>query len=276
MRSRSVLFGPAGRVDFVPKFVASGADIGVLDLEDATPEAAKAGARAALVSAAPGAADLGDMGLVVRTNPVGSPHFPLDVEAAVGARADGIIVPKLETGAQVEEVRAAMVTAGLDDAVLCGGIESAAGVDAANEVCKTGLDLVYFGAEDFITDMGGVRTESNLEVVYARSRVALAARLASIPALDQVVVDYGDDVRFREEAEFARTLGYSGKLCIHPNQVPLANDAFTPSSIEIERARAIVTAAEAAAREGSGVVAFEGTMVDAPIIERARALLADL
>ena len=111
-------------------------------------------------------------------------------------------------------------------------------------------------------------------MLFARSSVVLAARLAAIPALDQVVVDYGDPDRFRSEAEFARSLGYSGKLCIHPSQVAIANEAFTPSVAEVERARAIVAAAETAAGAGAGVVSFEGTMVDAPIIERARAVIA--
>jgi citrate lyase subunit beta/citryl-CoA lyase len=132
---------------------------------------------------------------------------------------------------------------------------------------------VYFGAEDFITDIGGVRTESNNEVLYARSRVVIAASLSGIPALDQVVVDFGDDERFRTEANEARSLGFQGKLCIHPSQVQLAREAFTPSDEEITRARALLAAAADAEVRGLGVISFEGTMVDAPIIMRARKIL---
>ena len=268
-----MLFGPAARVDFVAKFVAAGAAIGVLDLEDATPEAAKADARRVIAAAKPGTEDLDGMQLFVRTNSIGSSHFSDDVEAAREAGAQGLVVPKLETDREVEDVRAAMANRGMSEASLCAGIESVAGVHRAVEVCGAGVDLVYFGAEDFVTDMGGVRTESNTEVLYARSQVVIAARLANVPAFDQVVVDYTNAEKFRTEALEARSLGFSGKLCIHPSQVALANEAFAPTADEIEWAKKVVAAAEAG---GDGVVAVDGTMVDAPIITRARALLKNL
>lgn len=268
-----MLFGPAQRIDFVAKFVASGADIGVLDLEDATPEAMKADARTAIAAAKPGEGDLGSMRLFVRTNSLGSRHFASDLAAAAEAAAHGIVVPKLETDREVGDVRREMVSVGLAEAQLCAGIESAAGVYRAVEVAGAGADMVYFGAEDFITDIGGVRTESNTEVLYARSRVAIAARMSGIPALDQVVVDYGDDARFREEANMARSLGYQGKLCIHPGQVRLATEAFSPSEGELERARALLQAAADAEAQGLGVISFEGAMVDVPIIRRAQQLI---
>lgn len=268
-----MLFGPAKRIDFVEKFVASGADIGVLDLEDATPEAAKAEARDVIAAARPGHSDLGSMRLMVRTNSLGSPHFAADLAAAAEAGAHGVVVPKLEIGREVADVRREMVAVGLGEALLCAGIETAAGVHRAVEVAGGGADLVYFGAEDFITDIGGVRTESNTEVLYARSHVAIGARMAGIPALDQVVVDFGDDDRFRREAALSRSLGYQGKLCIHPAQVTLANETFSPSDEEVARATALLQAAEKAEAEGLGVISFEGTMVDAPIIRRAQQVI---
>lgn len=273
MRVRSVLFGPAERVDFVAKFVAAGADVGVLDLEDATPPDAKDRARSAMVDAQPGEQDLGAMALFVRTNALGSPHFSDDLEAALAAGAHGIVVPKLETDREVQDVRRAMSNRGLRTQKLCAGIESVAGVHRAVEVCGAGADMAYFGAEDFITDIGGVRTAGNTEVLYARSRVAIAARLAGIPSLDQVVVDYRNPDAFAAEASVARSLGYQGKLCIHPSQVALANAAFSPSADELGWARGVLAAAAAAEAEGRGVVSYEGTMVDAPIINRARALV---
>ena len=226
-----------------------------------------------MVAAAPGAASLGSMRLFVRTNSLGTPHFADDVEAAASAQVDGIVVPKLETDREVEDVRAAMAAAGFTGGLLCGGIESAAGVHRAVEVCGAGLDLAYFGAEDFVTDMGGRRTADNTEVLYARSALALAGRVAGIPVLDQVVVDFRDEARFAAEAAAARDLGFAGKLCVHPGQVPLANAAFTPSEIEIADARGLLAAVEEA---GTGVVSYEGMMVDAPLIERARRLLAQV
>ena len=266
-----MLFGPANRVDFVAKFAAAGADIGVLDLEDAVAESGKSAARDAIADARPGSEDHGPMQLFIRVNAIDTPHFTNDMAAAAAAQVSGVIVPKLEDAAGVEHVRGAMATPNIT--LCCAGIESAAGVHRAVEVAGAGADLVYFGAEDFITDMGGVRTEGNAEVLYARSHVALAARLAEIPALDQVVVDYNDGQRFDREAATARSLGYTGKLCIHPSQVGLANAAFTPTATEVDWARGVLAAAEAAEADGTGVIAYEGRMVDAPILTRARVLL---
>lgn len=276
MRVRSLLFGPAARLDFVTKFVASSADVGVLDLEDATPEAEKAAARAALAEAAPGSEPLGGMLLFVRTNSVGTEHFAEDVAAAAAAQADGIVVPKLETGREIPDIREAMASVSFAGGLLCGGIESVAGVHRAVEVCGAGLDLAYFGAEDFITDIGGRRTAENTEVLYARSRVVMAGRLAGIPVLDQIVADYRDEARFAAEAAQARDLGFAGKMCIHPGQVALANAAFTPTDAEIEFARGLVAAAAEAEAAGSGVASYDGMMVDAPLIERARRLLESI
>lgn len=269
-----MLFGPAKRTDFVAKFVAAEADIGVLDLEDATPESAKDEARDSLVDARPGEGELAAMILLIRTNALGTRHFAADVQAAFVSGAHGIVVPKLETHREVQDVRREMDKAGMTNALLCAGIESVAGVYQAVEVIGAGVDLAYFGAEDFITDIGGVRTESNTEVLYARSRVAMAARLSGVPALDQVVVDLSDSDRFTREADLARSLGYQGKLCIHPSQVALANQAFTPSEDELTWARGVIAAADEAEKDGRGAVSYEGTMVDAPIVNRARHLLA--
>ena len=274
MRTRSMLFGPANRLDFVPKFVASGTDIGVLDLEDAVAEADKDAARNDITNGRPGAGDLGTMALFVRVNSLDSGHFAQDLKATAAARAHGIIVPKIEDAAGVGEVRAAMARDGIEELALCAGIETAAGVHGAREIAAAHVDMVYFGAEDFITDMGGVRTESNHEVLYARSQVALAARLGGVPALDQVVTDFGDEERFEREAKEARAMGYAGKLCIHPAQVALALAAFSPSEEQLAWARGVLAAVEESG--GSGVASFEGTMVDAPIITRAEALLAQV
>ncbi len=267
-----MLFGPANRLDFVDKFVRSGADIGVLDLEDGTAEASKDAARAGVADLDMSGVELGSMRLFVRVNAIGTRHFADDLDAVAASGVHGVIVPKLETDRQVEEVREALVRRRFGGQ-LCGGIESVAGVHRAVEISGAGVDLVYFGAEDYIADLGGVRTTSNTEVLYARSQVGIAARLAGIDALDQIVADYGDTERFSAEAAVARSLGFAGKLCIHPNQVALANAAFTSTAEEVEWARGVIAAAEAGEAEGSGVVSYEGTMVDAPIIRRARAIL---
>jgi citrate lyase beta subunit len=108
-------------------------------------------------------------------------------------------------------------------------------------------------------------------VLHARSSVAIAARLAGIPALDMVTLDYRDGDRFTDEASGARALGYAGKLCIHPDQVPLANAAFTPTDEEVHRARRILAAYDAA---GGAATSLDGEMVDEVIAVQARSVLA--
>jgi citrate lyase subunit beta/citryl-CoA lyase len=129
----------------------------------------------------------------------------------------------------------------------------------------------YFGAEDYIADLGGVRTPGNAEVAWARAFVAVAARLAGVPALDMVTIDFHDDDRFTAEAREARALGYAGKMCIHPAQVPLARAAFQATPDEVDAARRLLAAFEAA---GGQTIAFEGQMVDEVVAARARAVLA--
>jgi citrate lyase subunit beta/citryl-CoA lyase len=181
-----------------------------------------------------------------------------------------VVVPKLETPRQLFDVAQA-----LQGAPVVAGLETVLGVADARELLRApALDVVaaaYFGAEDFIADLGGVRTPDNAEVSHPRASVAIAARLAGIPALDMVTIDFGDDDRFRRESAEARALGYAGKLCIHPRQVELANEAFLPSEAEVEWAGRLLEAFWAA--EGR-TIAFEGLMVDEVVAARARAILA--
>ena len=255
MRWRSVLFVPGDRPDLAAKAPRSGPDVVVLDLEDAVPPAAKAEARQAVRQAATGLA--GGPPVLVRVNPPGSPWFDDDVATLPDGIA-GVVVPKAEASIDLGGVP------------VVAGIETVRGVADARDVVA-GAAACYFGAEDFVTDLGGVRTPANGEVLYARSAVAVAARLAGIPALDMVTLDFHDADRFRREAGEARALGYAGKLCIHPAQVALANEAFVPAADEVDRARRLLDAFAAA---GGATIAFEGQMVDEVVAAQARRVLA--
>lgn len=274
-RLRSLLIAPASRPDMCAKLPRSGPDGVVLDLEDAVAPAAKAEARAqARVAAAELCSQHLDLAVFVRVNALDTQWFADDVAEGLAEELIGVVVPKLESGAQVDHVQEALMEAGRSHLRLLAGIETAAGVARAADVLEHArVDLAYFGAEDFITDMGGVRTDDGFEVLYARSQVALAARLAGVPVLDQVVTAFGDDERFSADAAVGRSIGYSGKLCIHPAQVPLANQCFSPSPTERDRARALLAVWDEALARGQASVAFEGQMVDEPLARRARALL---
>jgi citrate lyase subunit beta/citryl-CoA lyase len=116
------------------------------------------------------------------------------------------------------------------------GLETVRGVADARDVLHTPVVACYFGAEDYVADLGGVRTAGNAEVAWPRAYVPVAARLAGVAALDMVTIDFGDGDRFRAEAREARALGYAGKLCIHPAQVPLAAGPSAPAS-QVDTAR---------------------------------------
>lgn len=273
-RWRSVLFTPATRPDRAARLVRTRADVTVLDLEDAVPASEKTLARdglaafaAELRSAAP------DLAVLVRVNPVGSPWFAEDVAAAAEAGVAGVVLPKAATPADGVALAQAWASAGGGaDRAFLAGLETAAGVEAAPALLGAGLySAAYFGAEDYVADVGGRRTAGSTEVLYARSRVAMAAALGGVDAVDQVVVAYRDHAAFEADARAARDLGYRGKLCIHPDQVALAHAAFTPGPAEVARARAVLDALAAA---GGGVATFEGQMIDAPAIRAAERVLA--
>jgi len=273
-RLRSLLFAPASRPDVLAKLPRSGPDGVVLDLEDAVPAAGKADARVhARDVGARLATEHPDLGVFVRVNAVPTEWFDDDLRALTPAHT-GVVVPKVETAMQVDDTARRLGDLGLERTEIVAGIETVLGVEQVRELLIPPVTAVYFGAEDYVADLGGVRTESNAEVLYARSRVALAARIAGVHALDQVVTGFGDDDRFLSDAAQGRALGYRGKLCIHPSQVPLANGAFSPSAEEVERARRLVAAYDEASARGEAAIAFEGQMVDEPLARQARAVLA--
>jgi citrate lyase subunit beta/citryl-CoA lyase len=275
LRWRSVLFVPASRSDFLAKAPAAGADVVVLDLEDSVPPGEKQGARARARAAADRLLALDDgPAVVVRVNAPATVWCEDDIRDATTLGLAGVMVPKLQSAAEVSRLAEALDAAGGAAVGIVAGIETALAVAEARSILSAERVVAgYFGAEDFIADMGGVRRDDNLEVAYARARVSLAARIAGVPALDFVVTAFRDAERFRREAAEARALGYTGKLCIHPAQVALANEAFTPSPDEVARARRLLEAYAAALRDGRAALAFEGQMVDTPLVERARAVL---
>ena len=263
---RSVLFAGATRPDLVAKLARSGPDAVVVDLEDAVPAEAKPAARAALPELV-ASIEAGPR-VFVRVNAPLSEWFEADLAAAAALEGiAGVVVPKTETVAELARAREALG----EGAAVFAGLESACGVAECERILgEAAPDAAYFGAEDYIADVGGRRTAGGEEVLYARSRVALAARLAGVAAVDQVVVDFRDTAAFERDAEAARAIGYRGKLCIHPSQVPVANAVFGVGAEEVERARALLAAWEEGAARGVAAVEFDGAMVDGPALRMAR------
>jgi len=267
-RVRSLLFMPGTKADMIAKIPRFAPDVAAVDLEDAVAVADKETARATAAQAIDALGTGGPTTVLVRVNPVGSPWFTADVAAAARCAAVGLVVPKLSSPQDLHELRQALAENSWTDALVVAGIETALGVADARALLVGGLAGAYFGAEDYIADIGGRRTSAGAEVLYARSQVCLAAYLAGVPAIDQAVVGLGDDDFYRSDAEDGRSLGYQGKICIHPRQLELAHQVFTPTPEEVAHAEAVLAAGD------EGVAVVDGQMVDAVHVKMARSVLA--
>lgn len=264
---RSLLFAGATRPDLVAKLGRSGPDAVAIDLEDAVPVEAKDAARAALPELVP---TVEGPRVFVRVNGPATGWFEADLAAAAALDVAGVVVPEVESAADLARAREGLG----EDGGIVAGLESARGVaDAERILAEVEPAAAYFGAEDYIADLGGLRTPGGEEVLFARSKVALAARLAGVASLDQVVVEIRDEAAFERDARAGRAIGYRGKLCIHPAQVPVANAVFGASAEEVERARALLAAWEQGAERGVAAVEFEGAMIDGPALRMARGVI---
>ncbi|MDP3828301.1 MAG: CoA ester lyase [Polaromonas sp.] len=281
MMIRSLFFAPANRADLVAKFPRFPADCYVVDLEDGTPLAEKEPARAGLAALVAAARKQPVDGLLtVRVNEPESDQYLEDLDAALRADIDGIVIPKLE---KVEQLYPALhLMRRLDrDApraaprFIVGGIESITGVTNSAALCAAhpAIAAVYFGAEDLASDLGARRTADSAEVAYARSRVLLHAKAARILALDQAVLEIRDDNHFERDATTGRDMGYDGKICLLPRQLEVANRVFRPSDAELDHARRLIARYEEAMARGNGTIDFEGKMVDGPLLKRAQRMV---
>lgn len=275
---RSVLFVPGDRPDRCDKAMVAGADAVCVDLEDAVGPTAKAGARASVAAFLARWAELAATGadpgqgrrppVIVRVNDPDSEVGERDAAAlAGGPRPDAFMIPKV---AAADGVRSARQLLG-DDIPLLPIIETAAGLENAVQIAAASpaVTALMFGGFDLSAELGA---EPEWEpLLYARSRVVHAAALGGLDAIDMPSRDFRDVSRLRAEAEKARRLGFTGKVAIHPAQVPVIHEVFTPSPDEVEQARRIVEADRAA---GGGAASLDGRMVDRPVVEAARRVLA--
>jgi citrate lyase subunit beta/citryl-CoA lyase len=257
--NRSYLFVPGDRPERFDKALAAGAGQVILDLEDAVAPESKQRARdavAAFLSA--------DRPVVVRINAAGTPWF--DDDLAMAARPGvTVMVPKAESAAALASVQRAA-----PQARLLPLIESAAGMSAVDEIARAPqVQRLVFGSIDFQLDLG-IEGDAE-ELLYFRSRIVLASRLADLePPVDGVCTALDDADALRAESARARRLGFGAKLCIHPRQVAVVEAAFAPSDEEVAWATRVLDAAEGA---HGAAVAVDGRMVDRPVLLKARRLL---
>lgn len=264
----SVLFVPGTRSDLVPKALATGSGVVVLDLEDAVVPQEKDQARSRVETSLAALGDADAARVFVRVNDYASWWFGADAEMVARTRAAGVVLPKYEDPAQLRGLRSVLRDGGREQILTLVGIESARGVLDCRRLFAEGPSAAYFGAEDLVADVRGRRTRSNLEVLYARSQVALTGRVEQVVTIDQAFTDFRDDSGFVRDAQEGRDLGYEGKLAIHPAQVGPCRTVFLPSSGDVAHARRVLEAGSA----GVGVV--DGRMVDEVHLKLARHTIA--
>lgn len=259
-RASLFLFVPADRPERFAKAAEAGADCVIIDLEDAVAPDAKDAARAGLPKSLAELATA--IPVILRINSVATSWHADDMAMAARLPIAGLVLPKAETATNLTRVRDRLA----EGQALVALVESVRGLAAVDEIAAA-ADRIAFGSVDFAADLGCAHIRDAL--LLARSRIVMAARLAGCPApIDGVTLSIRDEPLIEDDARHAMSLGFSGKLLIHPAQVAPARRGFLPGQDEIAWAERVVeSAADGAAR------AVDGAMVDAPVLARAQQIL---
>jgi citrate lyase subunit beta/citryl-CoA lyase len=277
---RSLLFVPSIIERFVQRAHERGADLVCLDMEDSVPPAEKVGARPKVQEALKTMPKTGYL-LYVRVNGLDTGLLEEDLAAVVCEELDGISLPKAHTSEIVQQVDhyltllEKMRGLPVGKVKIMPWIESGQAVLNARAICSASPRVVgaSFGSEDYTVDMRIERTKESKEIEWARYQIAVACRAAGVAAIDPPEMDFQDIEQLERDGRFARSIGYSGKYCIHPAQVEVVNRIFAATEEEIAYAKRVIEAYEQAEREGRGAVALDGVVIDRPVYLRARVLL---
>jgi len=270
---RSLLFAPAHRPELFAKAVAKGADLVCIECEDAVPAHKKAEARAEMVALLSSPSPARDTGYerVVRINALDTEDGQADIEAICAHKLapDAILVPKIDTASQLSELADRLDTAGVA-CELMALIETARGLEHIAEIVQATdrLSLLLFGGVDLSAELGCEM--SWMALLYARQRTIHAAALASLDVLDMPHVNITSLDEVAEEAEKAREIGFTGKAAIHPAQLDIIHQAFSPTAQQINTAQEIIAACNKA--EG-GAALFDGKLIEKPVQLQAQLVL---
>lgn len=278
---RTLLFVPGNQERRIDKARSIPADALILDLEDSVPLAEKDSARVMASSSIDGLALRGQE-VFVRVNSLSTPQAALDIKAIVIPGLRGICLPKCESVNDILRADALITDAETGANLQVGSIglltliETPKGIINAYEIAGASPRVlgITFGAEDYALEMDIKRTKEGAEIYYPRMVIAVACHAAGVLAIDSVYTDIRDEEGLCKEARLARQMGFHGKLLIHPNQVSRVNQIFSPTEGEIAYAQRVIEAFEAALVQGQASTSFEGKMIDAPVAERAKRLLA--
>jgi len=279
---RSYLYVPGDAVDKLEKAFTRGADAVIIDLEDAVAPRMKERARDVVGAwlSSLGDGDPGGTEIWLRVNP--GPMGAEDLRAVFAPAFCGVCAPKVSSPAELEDLRGVIAgLAGEPDRGLLGimaMIETARGMGQVGAIAASaGICLLQLGEYDLGAELGIERGGDELEFLLFRSQLVLASEAAGIdPPVGPVSNDFADLDRFTGSTRALKRLGFRSRACIHPAQVAVANEVFTPTAAEIERARSLVAAADRATADGTGAwLGDDGRMVDEAVVRAARRLLGD-
>ena len=267
LRIRSILFVPGDSAKKLSRAASVPADLILIDWEDAVTEANKPDARPITLRALPGVCGQGRP-VLVRVNHPSSEWIAADCAAVLRCELDGVVIPKCESICEVERVCQELPRVGM----IIPLIESPLGVLRAAEIasCSDRVKALMFGAEDYCVGTRIRRSEGEPELTFARSSVVNAARAMRKQVFDSPLMQYQDLGAVRRAAQRGRRLGFSGQAAIHPAQLPVINEVYSPSPAEVEEARTVLRRFEA---HGGGVYAVEGSLEDYPMVREALAVL---
>lgn len=271
MLRRSFLYCPGDQPEMMQKALSTEADSVVFDIEDSVAPGAKSTAREEITRAL---SKVGDEPpeISVRINPLdaGGINDLCAISDVTSNSLDRIVLPEVEKPAAVTDLSAELEKRELD-AEIAATIETARGVFAAPDIASApDTAALGFGGEDLTADINGIRTPEGDEIVYARQRIVLAAAVGGITATDTVYTDIEDLEGLANDTQSAVEMGYQGKAAIHPSQIEVINDIFTPDPPELEWAERVLKTDR---ETDAGVFTVDGQMIDSPLIEKARTII---
>lgn len=276
---RSMLFMPGNNAGMLLNADTLGADSIIFDLEDAVSPAEKDSARI-LVRNAMKYLNYGNCEIIIRINSIDTNFWKADLDEIIPLRPHMIMPPKVCSHKDIEVVEDYIKKVekqhGIDTPVsIIALIETALGVENAYEIAASSerVKAIFLGAEDLTADLRCKRTKKGDEIFYSRERLVIAARAAGIDAYDTPFTDVEDEEGLKKDAEFAKSLGFTGKAAISPRHVMAINGVFSPTVEEIEYAKEVMDIIRIAKEQGKGAISLRGKMIDAPIVERARQTL---
>ena len=276
---RTMFFVPGNAPGKIAKAEIYGADCIIFDLEDAVSVYEKDAARDLVGEYLKACRPNCRVG--IRINGQDTPYHEEDVKALVPLKPDFLRLPKSESAKNIQDLDNLLTKYETENNIepgtikIAATIETALGVYNAYEIATASprMFAIGLGAEDFRADMRMVRSEDAEEILFARNQISLCAHAAKVIPMDYVNSNFQDPEGFKKDVAFGKKLGYTCKSCIHPNQIALVHEVYTPTDKEIAHAKRVVEVYKEAMANGSGAIALDGKMIDMPIVLRAKATL---